>query len=264
MNRAPRFAGLFLLALLLSRSDFVAAAGDDKKEEKKPEIKGTTLLIAPAGQKTTITVYGENLDTTTVSAAKSTLRMKLLEAKVNDTSKNELGGKKVVVEVEAPADCKLGEYELTLANADGKTVKVPVTIIQNASSLSVKKPCADFTQAMPITGDFATVTGFVEKNSPQVFRFEAKAGEQIAVTLLTRHLGYGLDAVLCLRDSRHNPLALSAGNPKKNRQISFRAPAAGSFYLELADSEGRGGETFCYRLTLLHMPGSSPISRTLR
>lgn len=241
-----RMAGRFLLTLA-----FCAALGSAfAAEEKKPEIKGSTLLVAPAGQKTTLTLYGENLDTKTVTADKPALKAKLLEAKTNETSKDQLGSRKVTVEVETAAACPSGPYELTLANADGKSVKVPLAVIESGAFVPAKKPCADFAQAMPLTGASAAIAGTMEKNAPQVFRFEAKTGERISVTLFSRHLGYGLDAVLRLRDSRHTSLSLAAGSAKKDRQIDFHAPADGVYYLELTDAEGHGGETFEYRLLL--------------
>ena len=246
MKRAARFTAGFLLTLAFCLVICCAFAAD----EKKPEFKGSTLLVVPAGQKTAIAVYGENLDTKTVTADKPAMKASLLEAKANDTSKDQLGSRKVTLEIETAADCKRGDYELTLANADGKSVKIPVVVIENAAAVPVKKPCGDYAQAMPLTGASVAVVGTVEANAPQVFRFEAKAGEQVAVTLFTRHLGYGLDAVLRLRDNHHTSLALSAGMAKRDRRIDFHAPADGVYYLELTEAEGHGGETFGYRLIL--------------
>ena len=253
-RRARRFAAAFWLGVMLTFAGFVLALADDKKDEKKPEVKGTGLLVAPAGQKTALAVYGENLEPTVVSAEKSPLHVKLLEAKANDTNKDQLGGRKVALEIEAPADCKLGEYEVTLGNADGKSVKVPVEVVENNAAVPVKKPCDTFAKAMPLTGASVCIVGFVEPNAPQIFRFDAKAGQRVTATLIGRHFGYGLDAMLRLRDSRHHSLALSAGNPKRDREIRFQAPSDGTYYLELMEAEGRGGETFGYRLTLRVAP----------
>jgi hypothetical protein len=60
-----------------------------------------------------------------------------------------------------------------------------------------------------------------------------------------------MDPVVRLRDSRHIPLALSAGDKKKDRHLVFHVPADGAYYIELTEGESKGGAGIDYRLTIL-------------
>ncbi len=103
---------------------------------------------------------------------------------------------------------------------------------------------------MLITSKSVAITGTLDGDTADVFKFEAKTGETWHFSLLSGRGGSSLDPVLRLRDDHHVTLLLSAGDKKKDRHLVFRAPADGAYYIDITDAEARGGGGYDYRLTV--------------
>ena len=229
-----------------------AARAQEKKEIPKPEIKGTSLLALPVGKTATVILYGENLTPRSVEV-KPPLTAGLGEIKDTDeaTKKARGAARQVAVEVQVPANAPPGVYELTLAQEGDAKAVARIAVVEAApAEVEAKRPNATFAQAMPLPGPFVAVTGALGNDTADVFRFEARAGETWEITLLAGRAGSPLDPLLRVRDERHAPLALSAGDSGRDRRITFQAPRDGAYYIELTDSEGKGGPNYLYRLVV--------------
>lgn len=239
--RVPRgFLAVWLLAL-----SSVAFA------DAKPELKGVYLLYVTPGQSKMVVLYGDNLMPKEAMANKPPMVVKLVEAKATEGDAKGKGNRQVALEISAPANCPMDSYEVVLTNPDGQKVNARVAVVEPvAQEIEVKHPAATYAQAMPIEvkGGTLAVTGALNNDTPDLFRLEAKAGETWSLTVLAGRAGSQLDALLRVRDRKHLSLALSAGDPKRDRQIVFKAPVDGAYYIELTDSEGKGGPTHPYRL----------------
>lgn len=260
-TRLPFLVLLCLVPLL------VTARADDK-DKPKPEIKGTSLLALRVGQSATIFIYGDNLAPTAVTT-KPPLVVTLGEIKDTDaeTAKARGGAKKqVAVVVSAPADCPPDVYELILVHEDDQKPTARVAVVAPApSELEVKRPNATFAQAMPLPVEAASVavTGALPGgDTADLFRFTARAGETWEITVLAGRAGSPLDPIVRVRDARHIPLALAAGDDKKDRRLSFHVPSDGAYFVELTDAENRGGPTFVYRLTVTRTDNVKAVAAT--
>jgi hypothetical protein len=218
----------------------------------KPEIKSVKPPAVQAGRTTTVLIYGENLTTKEITVAKLPVKTKLIEVKATDPKLKLPGSNVVSLEVTVGADCPPDSAELTLVQADGVKVTTPLAIVENvAQEVTVKKPAETFKQAMPVPGASVAITGQLNGNVPDLFRLDAKAGETWEIFVTCGRMGSQMDPVLRLRDSRHIPLALSAGDKKKDRHLEFHVPADGAYYIELTEGESKGGTGYDYRLTVL-------------
>jgi hypothetical protein len=241
---------LILLALL-----FLAPVSARCADAPKPEIKAHAPLYVRAGHTITLVIYGENLAPNSVMAVKSQVTVKLIGTKATEGEAKAKGSKQVTLEVTAPRSYAQNAVELTLTQPDGGKATLPLPVLEDvATEIPAKKPNGSYAQAMPLPGPSVGISGALESDAPSTFRFEAKAGEIWDFALLAGRAGSALDAVMRVRDSRHLSLALSAGNPKIDRQLHFRAPAAGSYYLEIGDDQARSGPTFTYVLTAIRQP----------
>jgi hypothetical protein len=92
-----------------------------------------------------------------------------------------------------------------------------------------------------------------------VFRFDAKAGDQVVAEVNARRLGSPLDSLLRLMDSSGKVLAWNDDTEDKSMgllthsadsYISFKIPAAGTYFVQLSDAQHHGGEEYAYRLRL--------------
>ncbi len=95
----------------------------------------------------------------------------------------------------------------------------------------------------------------------EYFRFEGRAGDEIVAEVSARRLGSPLDSVLRLTDAAGKQIAFNddfedpgAGliTHQADSLISCQLPAKGSYYLQLADAQGKGGADYGYRLRISH------------
>ncbi len=224
--------------------------GSQALSQIKPEVKSTSFAVVKAGQATVVTVFGENLAPTAVQSAQSKLTVKLGAVKATEGGDKGKGSKQLLLDVSAAADCPRGPMEITLIQGTEKP-KLFIDVVEPAAlELTPKRPCNTFPTAMPLTSASVAVTGNLNGDSPDLFRFDAKAGETWEISAVAGGAGSPLDAVLRLRNSRRIPLAISAGSEKMDRKIVYKIPADGLYYVELSENEGKGGPEFQYRLML--------------
>lgn len=95
----------------------------------------------------------------------------------------------------------------------------------------------------------------------QFFRIQGRAGEQIVAEVIARRLGSPLDSTLRLTDAAGKELAFNDDFDDKgaglithqaDSYLSFALPAKGTYYLQLADAQRKGGPDFGYRLRVSH------------
>lgn len=244
--RAPRLLSSLLLFLLGIAGSRVGA------DTPKPEIKTVEPKAVQAGRTTIVLIYGENLTTKEITVAKLPVKVKLIEVKATDPKLKLPGSKVVSLEVTVGADCPAQSAEITLVQVDGAKVTTPLAVVESVvQEAVVKKPAGTFKQAMALPGPSVAITGQLDGNTPDLFRMDAKAGETYTIILACGRIGSLMDPVLRLRDSRHIPLALSAGDKKKDRRLVFHVPVDGVYYIELTEGESKGGAGYNYRLTVL-------------
>lgn len=94
-----------------------------------------------------------------------------------------------------------------------------------------------------------TLAGAIDRaGDADYFRFEAKAGDQIGVQVVTTELGSKLDPVVVVTDEGGTILAESGAI------LGFRAPNAGTYAIGIRDRDYRGGADFSYRLNIGNVP----------
>lgn len=95
----------------------------------------------------------------------------------------------------------------------------------------------------------------------QFFRFDGRAGEEIVAEVFARRLDSPLDSVIRLLDSAGKELACNDDFEDKgagllthqaDSRIGFKLPAKGAYYLQLGDTQGKGGPDYAYRLRIAH------------
>jgi hypothetical protein len=93
------------------------------------------------------------------------------------------------------------------------------------------------------------------------FRIDGRAGEEITAEVFARRLDSPLDSVLRLTDASGKELAFNDDFEDKgagllthqaDSRICFKFPAKGTYYLQLADTQQKGGPEYAYRLRIAH------------
>lgn len=216
----------------------------------KPEVKSTSFAVVKTGQAATVTIFGENLAPTSAQSANSKLSAKLGTVKATDAADKAKGSKQLTLDVSAAADCPRGPIEVTLVQGTEKPKFLIDVVEPSTQELTPKRPCNTFPTAMPLNGSSVAITGNLNGDSPDLFRFDAKTGETWEITVAAGGAGSPLDAVLRLRNARRIPLAISAGSEKQDRRIAYKVPADGIYYIEISENEAKGGPEYMYRLML--------------
>jgi hypothetical protein len=92
-----------------------------------------------------------------------------------------------------------------------------------------------------------------------VFKIEGRAGEPVIVEVMARRLDSPLDSLLQVTDAAGKQLALNDDFTDKGAGLSthhadsflmLRLPADGTYYVQICDTQNRGGESYAYRLRL--------------
>lgn len=119
-----------------------------------------------------------------------------------------------------------------------------------APTVAVKNAEAPVVQEIRVP---AAITGRIgaplEKDQ---FIFDLEKGTKINIVAASRKLGYALDPLVRLRDSKGKILAENddaGGSP--DAALSFSAPETGRYMLEIEDVNGHGGFRFVYHLTAI-------------
>ena len=92
-----------------------------------------------------------------------------------------------------------------------------------------------------------------------VFRFQARAGQEIVAEVTARRLGSPLDSLLVLTDPEgrilasnddHEDPASGLTTDHADSFLRFKLPRDGSYFLRLTDTRKKGGREYAYRLRI--------------
>jgi hypothetical protein len=109
----------------------------------------------------------------------------------------------------------------------------------------------------------SAVTGCIERSQDRdVFSFRAAEKQVTAIRVQARPFGSRLDAVLRVLNAEGKELASNDDAVGRDPRLSFTAPAAGDYFVEVRSLTGRGGEEYFYRLEL-QPPSGADFGLTL-
>jgi hypothetical protein len=89
------------------------------------------------------------------------------------------------------------------------------------------------------------------------YRVDLSAGDELIAEVDARRFDSPLDGMLRVIDASGKALASNDDSPdascglithQADPKLSFKAPAAGIYYIQLSDTQGKGGDSYSYRL----------------
>ncbi|MEI8196362.1 MAG: PPC domain-containing protein [Phycisphaerae bacterium] len=151
-----------------------------------------------------------------------------------------------------------GVYSLSLTKAGVASNSVPFAI-DDLPETPEREPNHRPNTAQPLTLPII-VNGRVDAlGVADVFRFEGKAGDEIVTEVMARRLDSPLDSVLTLTTAAGNQIACNDDHEDKGSGLNTHhadsylrvvLPATDTYYLSLADIQGKGGPAYGYRLRI--------------
>jgi WD40 repeat protein len=208
---------------------------------KPPQAKKLTPGSGVRGKAVRVTVEGADLDTVREGAVNhpgATVRL-LPEGRSASALR---------AEVTFPPATPASVYQLTFKNPAGQSAPLPFTV-DLFNPVAEKGPNDSPGTGQPITLP-ATVVGSIDRTGDvDFFRFEAKAGQQVGVQVLTAAVGSKLTPSLRLTDAGGRVLAES-----ENGALGYTCARAGTYAVGVRDREYRGGPGMHYRLHVGDVP----------
>ena len=244
-----------LLILLLFLPPAFAQEKDKKETPPKP-IFALPLAVTP-GKPTKLTLRGQRLDTVTeirVQEPKSTGKVLGKGRKVgvgNQQSAEVVGDSEIDVEVTVPPEVAGGLLGISLINPGGEGKPCMVAINDDTPRVTETEPNDGFKQAMPVTAPVIVEGGFKQGQDADVYRLEAKAGEEFTITVQAKRLGSPTEVLLTLFNADGRAIAtgeIKGDNP--DPVIHVKISKDGPCLISLMEANDQGGPIFNYRLVV--------------
>jgi WD40 repeat protein len=207
---------------------------------KPPLLNKATPASAARGQSVRVKLEGQNLDgateaTTNLAGVKAVLAA---------------GGTTIALDVDLiiAADAAPGQHQLTVKTPAGASAPFSF-IVDRFNPIMEAEP-----NDSPRTGQMihlpATVIGAAGRaGDVDYYRFEAKAGQEVGVQLLTAAVGSKLEPILELTDPDDRIVAEST-----NGLLGYTCPVAGVYAVGVHDRDYRGDGSMFYRLSIGDIP----------
>lgn len=205
-----------------------------------PKVEKLSATGGTRGKTTRVTATGTNLDSVkTVTATNPGVKVKM-------TSQEPIADD-LVMEVTIDDTVPLGLIQLIFEGPGGKSAPITFAVDRFASVLEAgATDSANASMAVQLP---TTVVGVIDRaGDVDYFHFNAKAGDQIGVQVMTNEIGSKLDPALVLTDESGNVLAEGSG------ALGYVVRKNGTYAIGVRDREYRGGADFTYRLHVGNVP----------
>jgi WD40 repeat protein len=208
---------------------------------KPPQLVKLSPDAGQRGQSIRVTFHGMFLDTATEIV--STYRG--MSAKLVAESRSP---KSIQADIAFPEDTPAGMYKLQIKTPAGQSPELPFIVDLFPPVAEVEpndSPKTGQKVKLPVT----VVGAISQAGSVDYYRFDAHAGQQVGVQILTAAIGSKLDPVLQLFDGVGRVVAEST-----NGLLGYTCEQASTYALGVRDREFRGGKEMQYRLHMGRIP----------
>lgn len=229
----------------------------DKDKKDPPKVLYAVPLVIKPGEKQKLALRGRGLDEVTevkvagADGAAVKLLGKKKAAPGNNQSADKVGDSEAEVELELPKGAKPGEVKLTAVNPNGESPAYAPLLRDDTPAVTEKEPNDGFDAAQAVTLP-AAVEGTVKNDKDvDVYKFEGKKGDRVAVEVQAARWGSPLDALVGVYDADRRTLAQADdADGSADPKLTVTLPRDGVFYVTVIDAHDAGGPAFGYRLVV--------------
>ena len=151
-----------------------------------------------------------------------------------------------------------GRYPISVENRK-LTSNLVMFAVDSLPELMEQEPNNDISSA-PLLKPPVIVNGRIDQPGDwDVFRFDGRAGGQVMLEVLARHLESPMDSLLKLTDADGKQLMLNDDyedigsgltTHHADSQLHVTLPTDGSFFIHVGDTQKKGGPEYAYRLRI--------------
>jgi hypothetical protein len=154
-----------------------------------------------------------------------------------------------------------GVYPVSLRTKDGQTSNSMPFALDSLPETVAKPGIGRREKAQKVKLPIVVNGRIAQPGEAQFFRFDGHAGDEIVAEVSACRLGSPLDSVLRLSNAAGKELAFNDDFEDKgaglithqaDSRILFKLPVKGTYYLQLADVQRKGGLQYGYRLRISH------------
>ena len=183
-----------------------------------------------------------------------------LGAKKHTRARVELAGWNLDTPRVAPSTGEAGVEPLGLGEGEW-SANPPMFAVGTLPETTQTGPTAATKSLKPVKLPMVVNGRIAHPGEGNVFRIDAKAGEEFVAEVYARRLGSPLDTTLTLTDAKGKQIAAGEDFSDKgaalltdqaDARLTFRAATAGTYYLRLGDAQQNGGPEYGYRLRISH------------
>ncbi|MCX6379587.1 MAG: pre-peptidase C-terminal domain-containing protein [Armatimonadetes bacterium] len=152
------------------------------------------------------------------------------------------------VDITSTSQTRIGLHSLIIETPNGTTGSLTFAV-GDWQEIPQKEPNETLQTAQVITLP-STLVGAIEKpGDVDVYRFDAKAGEEIVFDVLAQPLRSRLQPVLTLLDGQEKTLAESTiRSGRADTYLGYRFAVSGTYYLRVRDFQNQSGGDVTYRI----------------
>jgi len=155
-------------------------------------------------------------------------------------------------------DCPPGVFPVYVAKDGWISNRLPF-LVDTLPHATEKEPNNDIANAQPVAMPII-VNGRIDKPGDRdLFCIQGRAGEEIVAEVHARRLDSPLDSILRITDANGKTIAVNDDHEDKGSGLNthhadsylrVRLPATGKFYIQLGDTQRKGGPEYAYRLRI--------------
>ncbi len=163
-------------------------------------------------------------------------------------------GKSIRFQITVPETASLGLGTLRIVNEHGVT-PLQVVVLDDLTAVSRTSNNIKPETAQAVTLPTA-ISGTVGKTQQQYFRFSVDAGQRVAVDVMARRIGSGLDPMIRILEPSGREIAFSDDEPGLggDARLAHIFSKPGEYLLELRDISYGGGGDYWYHLRIGDFP----------
>lgn len=237
----------WILLVVLAAS----AWADDKEKKDEPKVMAVAPLEVVAGTTIKLKVRGLKLTDATevrLGGVVGAIKEKKSADVPTGLEAKEIGDSQLEVEVNVPAEAS-GKLRCEVTTPAGLALGGGETRVVKADEMvAEKEPNAGFRDAQTIAPGKLLCGRIQEDKDVDVFRLNARKGQQFAVEVQAAQIGSLLDPTVSIFDRDGRLLAIDDDDAGRDVKTTITAPNDGPILIVVSDAHDRGGPWHGYEL----------------
>lgn len=240
----------------------IAAALPSFAQDKKdtPRITAIAPIGVTAGTEAKLKIRGVKLDAATEirfpahPALKAEVRDKKKADLPNGAEAKDVGDTQCEATIALSADLPAGPLAIEVVTSNGTSEPREIAVVGASARMEEKEPNNGFAEAQPVELGKIARGQVKEDRDVDVFAVNATENHTLTIEVTAARRSSMLDPIISIYDEKRRLLRVVDDSETRDPVVTFRAPAAGKYFIVLQDANDRGGTWHNYELVVKETP----------